>query len=352
MKTFWKIIVVLLVFASVTFYFLRQPEDISELSKQVDMKAGSTLLQLGLSDENIRKNLSVERKSNSARWLEFIKEIKTSKDRQEIYDKIKFGLEEYPVTVTLSADKGSILISKGRIVLNRITFFVPQTRIKAAILIDDIGPDDALVDNFLKLGIPLTYCIMPFEKHSRDTAEKLAAAGQIIFLHQPMEPEGFPIVDPGSRALLLRMNEKEIRDMFEKNLSDIPGACGVNNHMGSAFTSNKEKTEYFLKYVKKKNIIFVDSFTSVTSVAYRTALGMDIPALQNECFLDNKDDIKYIIRQLELFKKSVMKNGEGIAIGHIHKKNLPAALEKVIPEFKQAGIELMTVPDYIKTENK
>ncbi len=352
MKIFWKIAVILIIFAAVTFYFLRQPEDISELSKQVDMKADSTFLQLGLSDENIRKNLSVERKSSTARWIEFIKEVKTTKDRREIFDKIKFGLEEYPVTVAFSADKNSILISKGRIVLNRINFFVPQTVIKAAIIIDDLGPDAAIVDKFLALGIPLTYSIMPYEKHSRDTAEKLAAAGQVFFLHQPMEPENFPIVDPGSRALLLKMKEKEIREMFEKDFLDIPGACGVNNHMGSAFTSNKEKMEMFLKYVKKKNIIFVDSYTSTLSVAYQTALGMDIPALQNECFLDNEDNLKYIIRQLEFFKKSVIKNGEGVAIGHIHKKNLPPALEKVIPEFKQAGIELMTVPDYIKTENK
>lgn len=345
-------LVIVIVFLSITFYFLRQPEDISELSKQVDMKVNNTLLQLSISDENVRKNFSVEKKSKSAKWVEFIKEIKTDKDREEIFKKIKFGLEEYPVSVQFADNRGSILIYKGDILLNRILFFVPRTKIKAAIIIDDLGQNIEIIDNFLKLGIPLTYSVMPYEKYSAEIAEKLARDKQVFFLHQPMQPENFPKVNPGKRALLLSMDEKNIKEMFEKNLANVAGAYGVNNHMGSAFTKDKDKMEQFLKIVKKKNLIFVDSHTSLDSVAYKSAIDMGIPCLQNEFFLDNDDDMKYIMRQLETFKNFTIKNGEGVAIGHVHKKNLPPALEKIIPEFKRAGIELFTIPEYLKTENR
>ena len=352
MKTVWKLLAILTVFLLASLYFLKQAEDISELSKLVDMKVNNTLLQLGISDENIKINLSVEKKSKSARWVEFIKEIKTDKDREDIFKKIKSGLEEYPVRAQFPNDKKSILIYKGDILLNRISFFVPLTRMKAAIIIDDLGPNIEVIDNFMKLGIPLTFSIMPYEKHSISIAQKFALEKQVFFLHQPMQPENFPEVDPGQRALLLKMNEKEIKEMFEKNIAHVVGACGVNNHMGSAFTKDKDKMEQFLQCVKKKNLIFVDSYTSPGSVAYKRAVAMGIPCLRNEFFLDNKDDFKYIISQLEFFKNFVIKNGEGVAIGHVHKKNLPLALEKIIPEFKRAGIEILTIPEYIKTENK
>ena len=118
--------------------------------------------------------------------------------------------------------------------------------------------------------------------------------------------------------------------------------------MGSAFTQNKIKMEEFLKIVKEKNLLFVDSFTSPKSVAYKTAKAMGIPALQNEVFLDNEDNFEYIFKQLLLFKKRIKRDGGCIAIGHIHKKNLPAAVAKMIPEFEKEEITFLTVSEYLK----
>lgn len=352
MKIISRLFIILIAFLLLTFYFLKQPQDITGLSKQIDMKVNSVLVHFGISDENIIKSFSVEKKTKSARWLEFTKEIKTDRSREEILRNIKYGLEEYPVNVRFSADKNSVLVFKDDALVNRILFFVPRRTMKAAIIIDDIGRDAEALDKFLKLGISLTYSVMPGEKYSAEIAEKLSAEKQVVFLHQPMQPEGFPKVDPGTRALLLKMSEKNIRDMFEKNISGVPGAAGVNNHMGSAFTRDRDKMEQFMKCVKKKNIIFLDSHTSPGSVAYKVAMSNGVPCLRNDFFLDNKDDLKYILGQLEIFKKHVLRNGEGVAIGHVHKKNLPLALEKIIPEFKRAGIEFLTVPEYVKTENR
>ena len=63
-------------------------------------------------------------------------------------------------------------------------------------------------------------------------------AGHEIMIHFPMEPDE-PNEDPGVGALLLDLPDVELRRRLMDGLSRIEGVVGVNNHMGSRFTSDQ-----------------------------------------------------------------------------------------------------------------
>jgi polysaccharide deacetylase 2 family uncharacterized protein YibQ len=348
MKTVWRLIVIVVLVIGAIIFSARQGRDYSGLSKQVDMIVDGVFVASGINDENVTRRLCLEKNSHRSRWLEFIREVDTGKPAGELFGKLKTALQEYPVDVESVSDGSGIEIYTKGLLINRITFPLPRiSRYRAAVVIDDIGSSISSLDAFLKLGIPLTYSIMPFEKHSKAIANELAAKRETYFLHQPMEPEKYPVIDPGKRALLLGMSDGAIRKITVQDIDELPGITGINNHMGSAFTKDAGRVVVFLKCVRERNLIFLDSWTSQKSVAYRTARAMGIPALRNDIFLDNTDDLDYITGQLRAFKRLILANGSGVAIGHIHKKNLPAALEKIIPEFRSANIEFVTVPEYL-----
>ncbi len=105
-----------------------------------------------------------------------------------------------------------------------------------ALIIDDIGPNIYRARQFLELNIPLTFSILPRYAHSEGLAFEVHDAGHDIMLHQPMEPYASE-ANPGPGALYVGDSLHKIFRVLEENLSAVPFAIGLNNHMGSRFTA-------------------------------------------------------------------------------------------------------------------
>ena len=217
---------------------------------------------------------------------------------------------------------------------------------QAAFVIDDVAYETVSMDHFASLGIPLTFAILPREKHSKQLAEKAASLHFPVMLHLPMEPLDMIHNDPGPCGLYLKMTDAELKKTFDKDYSSIPNLVGINNHMGSAFTENELKMELVLAWVRERGVYFLDSRTSTKSIVCRAARREGVPCLSNETFLDNEDSVAGIEKQLDEVMKLAEKNGKTIAIGHYRRKFLVEALAAKIPEFKARGIEIVTLPTF------
>lgn len=190
-----------------------------------------------------------------------------------------------------------------------------QFQPRIALIIDDIGYSITSVRHFLKLGIPVTFSVLPHLPNSQDLASELRYKGHEIMLHQPMEPYNSHF-DPGPGAIYVGYDANQITQIVEKNISFVPYAVGVNNHMGSKFTSSQRKIEEALWVVKNKGLFFVDSLTSYHSKAYRTARSLQIATAYRNIFLDNILDESAILLQLYKLKHHALKYGRAIGIGH------------------------------------
>ena len=184
-----------------------------------------------------------------------------------------------------------------------------------ALIIDDIGYSPIQARQFLKLGIPVTFSILPHLPSSHDTAVEIRYKGHEVMLHQPMEPYN-AYFDPGPGALYVGDDAGKIARIMEENISAVPYAVGVNNHMGSKFTSSPREIKETLRVVKDKQLFFVDSWTSSRSKAYRTARRLHLSSARRNIFLDNVLDESAILRQLFKLKRHALKFGSAIGIGH------------------------------------
>jgi polysaccharide deacetylase 2 family uncharacterized protein YibQ len=200
---------------------------------------------------------------------------------------------------------------------------------RIAFIIDDIGSSISRAQAFLDLKMPITFSILPKLQYSDILAEEIYEQGQEIMLHQPMEPYRHEI-DPGPGALYISYRDSEIEEIIEENLSQIPQATGVNNHMGSRFTSCSDKVVEALKIIKQNDLFFVDSLTSSHSQAYKMARRLNMRTAPRNVFLDTSPDIRNIRRQLRQLRRYALKHGAAIGIGHPHLPTLTA-----LHEFKQ-----------------
>lgn len=217
---------------------------------------------------------------------------------------------------------------------------------RLAVIIDDIGHNRRFID-LIELEVPITLAIIPFTPHSHEAAMKGRSAGVEVILHLPMEPKGYPALNPGKGALLTSMSPTDIRNNSIKGMEAIPNISGVNNHMGSLFTEYAEGMKIVLEEVQKRNLFFVDSKTSNNSKGYLLARSMKIKTAERNVFLDNVKTEEAITIQLMKAIAVARKEGEAIAIGHPYLETI-SVLKKIAPTLLDDGIELVVASQITK----
>ncbi|MBK8572749.1 MAG: divergent polysaccharide deacetylase family protein [Geothrix sp.] len=207
---------------------------------------------------------------------------------------------------------------------------------RLALVIDDLGYiQPELVTRLCSQPVPFSVAVLPYQEHTRESADIAHRLGKEVMLHLPMEPIGYPGPgrDPGPNAILYNLPEAEVRRRVRMALDDIPHRTGVNNHMGSRITPDRTRMGWVLQEVKARKYFFVDSRTEKDSVAFDLAEELGIPAVQRRVFLDDDKTFPEMEKQWERALKLAEKEGAALIIGHIYPETVEA-LEKLVPRSK------------------
>jgi polysaccharide deacetylase 2 family uncharacterized protein YibQ len=197
-----------------------------------------------------------------------------------------------------------------------------KKRPQVAIIIDDLGYDRRLASEFFDLNLPLTLSVLPSAPFAKEIAIEARTKGLELLLHMPMEPRNHNGSNPGPMVLTTDMKEERIKGILAECLAKIPGVRGVNNHMGSLFTEDREKMEVFLGELKKKGLFFVDSRTSPNTIGKRLARQMGVPAVERNVFLDHDLQVEALRTQMERLLALSRTHGTGVGIAHPHRETL------------------------------
>jgi len=216
-------------------------------------------------------------------------------------------------------------------------FFQPRI----ALIIDDIGYSRSRARQFLKLGIPMTFAILPRLAYSYDLSYEIRDKGHEIMLHQPMEPYDSKI-DPGPGALYVGDGPERIVRIIEENISYVPYSIGVNNHMGSRFTASQNEINRALRVIKERDLFFIDSLTTNRSMAYKTARRLHMATACRNIFLDNRPYKSCILSQLNRLKAHARKYGRAIGIGHPYPETVDI-LGRFLRNIKDSGYSFVHV---------
>ena len=211
---------------------------------------------------------------------------------------------------------------------------------RAAIIMDDMGHSRNAAQAALELPFPVTLAIIPDEEHAEWTARLARQRGREILAHVPMQPLGK--ANPGARALRTDISDQENLARLRWHLQRVPGAVGVNNHMGSRFTSDAQRMTLVLAELRRHGLFFVDSRTSGSSAGYRLARHLGLAAAGRDVFLDNERQVGKILGQIDTLIAKAGKQGSAVAICHPYPETL-AALRQAAPRFRARGVELVPV---------
>ncbi|OCT22450.1 divergent polysaccharide deacetylase family protein [Pseudomonas putida] len=209
-----------------------------------------------------------------------------------------------------------------------------------SIIIDDLGQNSERDSRTLALPGPVTMAIMPDTPHATDFARQAHKAGRTVILHMPMDPATGPYAwHPG-------LPIEELARRLDAALLKVPFAAGINNHMGSRMTAQRDAMAWLMGNLQGRELFFVDSRTSAATVAAAEAQAIGLAHVSRDVFLDDVRTTEAIASQLRKGIELARKQGSAVLIGHPYPQTLEV-LEREMPGLKRQGIELIELRQMI-----
>jgi len=217
-----------------------------------------------------------------------------------------------------------------------------------SIIIDDLGNNLHHGQRAIALPGAITYSVLPFTPFGKQLAKQAHQQGKEVMLHLPMDNSHGRPLGPGGLTF------KQERPIFEQQMAQAiaatPYVSGINNHMGSGLTTSNERMQWLMQALKDYPLYFVDSRTSVASVAARTALALEIPTLKRDIFLDHEATAEFTEQQFNRLIKKARIKGNAVAIGHPYPSTLDY-LEKILPQLESLGVQLVSPSHLLALQN-
>jgi polysaccharide deacetylase 2 family uncharacterized protein YibQ len=211
---------------------------------------------------------------------------------------------------------------------------------RIALIIDDLGYrlEDGL--RAARLPGPVAVAILPHTPHAAKLAHEANGFGKEILLHLPMEAME-PASDPGPGAIDTLQTRDELAAVLHSDLTAVPFARAVSNHMGSLVTRDALRMGWLMAELRgRKPLFFVDSYTTAESVGLEVALQSGVPALRRDVFLDGDPTPGAIAREWQRLLARARERGVAIGIGHPRAATLEF-LERELGTLQDAGVELV-----------
>ncbi len=250
-------------------------------------------------------------------------------------------------------EANSLTVEKSRQTLIVIYFIPPVPDIPSGplvtIIMDDLGRSTYTAEMLVSMPQPVTFSILPGEPEAVLVAEMAYAAGREVMLHVPMEPQGYPAVNPGREALFVKYSDAEIRRRFDLLLAKIPYVSGSNNHMGSRFTEDTRALAPVMESLKEKGLFFIDSRTTGHSRVTEAAHLFGVPTMNRDVFLDNVAEVDAIAREIRRLEGKARRQGMAIGICHPYPETLEA-LRRELPGLAERGITIVPVSTLLQKQ--
>ncbi len=175
--------------------------------------------------------------------------------------------------------------------------------------------------------------------------------GKEVMLHVPMEAtHDNRLLGPG--ALTTKMSDKEFFDILEGDFNSVPGAVGINNHMGSLLTTDELSMHRLMNALQRPGTpFFINSKTTDTKLPQEIAKLYGISCTQRDVFLDHDNESGQIINQFKKLVQIAKEKGSALAIAHPHPETIKT-LDLLLSNLDYYGVKLVPVSQLVKLRNR
>jgi polysaccharide deacetylase 2 family uncharacterized protein YibQ len=222
---------------------------------------------------------------------------------------------------------------------------VPKLKARVAIIIDDVGFLHEPAMELLKIPARLTWSVLPFGPFSQELALAGHKRGFEVMLHLPMASFRGKI-NPGPGVIDRNWQPEKMLQQLDADLKAVPGATGINNHMGSPGHIDRVLMTVLMQEISRRHLFYVDSITDFSVAGYYAKL-YRVSYAKRDVFIDHYRELTANEASLRQLIQIALKNGSAIGIGHT-REGTATEITAMLPEFAKAGVEIVPVSELVK----
>ncbi|MEM9677622.1 MAG: divergent polysaccharide deacetylase family protein, partial [Pseudomonadota bacterium] len=177
--------------------------------------------------------------------------------------------------------------------------------------------------------------------------QKARQEGHEVVLQVPMEPLGYPSINPGPRTLTAKAS-------FGANLGNLRWSLGrmtnypiVMNYLGAGLVKDRSSFEPLLEEIKNRGLGYIDDGTVAASQAIPLAKSTRLPHAQANVTIDLNQNPARIDAQLQALQGLAQQRGFAIGVATA----FPASVERISRWAKSAAsknIQIVPVSNLIR----
>lgn len=204
------------------------------------------------------------------------------------------------------------------------------------LVVDDVGRDRQTLGRWLALDLPLTFSVLPHARHTAASLADLRRAEAEVLLHLPMRPRDLSQIT--DEPLVVGLDGAPAATV-KLCLNAVPGAVGVNNHMGSALSRDPAMLAEVVGATAGRGLFWLDSRTVAGSRICPVARGLGMACVDRDIFLDDPPDRAAVLSALARAVELARARGWAVVVGH----NTQQTVDTVAPELVTLRKTLVTL---------
>ncbi len=198
-------------------------------------------------------------------------------------------------------------------------------RPKVAIVIGGLGLNSKTTQRAIReLPGVITLAFAPHAKSLQTRINMARRAGHEVLLQVPMEPWGYPEVNPGPKTLLASAGKRQTLSALHWFMGRATGYVGLVNYSGQKFLSEGPALSHVLHEVKRRGLLFLDDGSAAKSLSPELAMVIGLPPLAATVRLDVDRDPFAIQARLAELEERAARKGRAIGIGNAFPETLEA----------------------------
>ena len=211
-----------------------------------------------------------------------------------------------------------------------------------ALIVTDLDrSSQTLYWSFLRSPIPFSVALRPDKSDVGRMGREMRGAKREVLLHLPMEPKGYPRVDPGKDAILLDLSRIEIEDRITRCLSAVGPVQGVVSRLGSAALNDPDVMRAVCEELKRRDLPFIDAHGAGPSVVEEVGEETGARTLAVGAALDGSFATAAAVRaRLKEIVAAAVQRGS-LVVTMRPNALVRTVLESEWPKLKEQGVEIV-----------